>query len=64
MATELKNQQNGKFPSDTTQNSRDNCKAITIRSGKEVESSSQKEKRGKEVEVEVEVERELEEVSH
>ena len=60
LATELKNQKKGKCPSDTKQNPRDHCKAITLRSGKEVESSRQKEKKGKEVEVEVEVEIERE----
>ena len=42
LATELKNQQKGKFPSDTNQNPRDHCKAFTLRSGKEVESFGQK----------------------
>ena len=64
LAIELKNQQKGKgkFLSDTEQNPRDDCKAITFRSRKEVESSGQKEKKGKEVEFKVEVEREEEEV--
>ena len=39
LASELKNKKKGKFPSDMKQNPRDNCKAITLRSGKEVESS-------------------------
>ena len=43
LANELKNQQNGKIHSDTEQNPRDHCKAITLRSGKEVESSRQRE---------------------
>ena len=60
LATELKNQKKGKCPSDTKQNPRDHCKAITLRSGKEVESSRQEEKNGKEAEVEVEVEVEIE----
>ena len=38
LANELKNQQKGKFPSDTEQNPRDHYKDITLRSGKEVES--------------------------
>ena len=38
LATELKNQQKGKFPSDIEQNPRDHCKAITLRSGRKVES--------------------------
>ena len=37
-ANELKNQQKGKFLSDMEKNPRDHCKAITLRSGKEVES--------------------------
>ena len=61
LASELKNQQKGKFPSDTEQNPRDHCKDITLRSGKEVESLGLKEKKGKESAVEVEVEKELEE---
>ena len=48
LATELKNQQKGKFPSDKEQNSRDHCKAITLRSGKEVKSSRQREERKEE----------------
>ena len=48
LASELKNQQKGKFPSDTEQNPRDHCKAITLRNGKEVESSRQKEERKEE----------------
>ena len=56
LATKLKNQQKGKFPNDIEQNPIDHCKAITLRSGKEVESSRQEEKNGKEAEVEVEVE--------
>ena len=47
MATELKNQQKGKFPSDAEYSHRDHCKAITLWSGKEVESSEQKEKKGR-----------------
>ena len=47
---------------DTKQNPRDHCKAITLRSGKEVESSGQKKKKGKEAAIEVEVERDFEEV--
>ena len=47
LASELKNQQKGKFPSDMEQNSRD-CKAITLRSGKEVEFSRQREERKEE----------------
>ena len=39
LVNELKNQQKGKFPSDKEQNPRGHCKAITLRSGKEVESS-------------------------
>ena len=39
LANELKNKKKkGKFPNDTEQNLRDHCKAITLRSGKEVES--------------------------
>ena len=38
LANELKNQQKGRFPNDTEQNPRDRCKAITLRSEKEVES--------------------------
>ena len=56
LAIELKNQQKGKFPSDTEQNPRDHCKAITLRSGREVESSRQSEEKGKEVEVETKIE--------
>ena len=62
LANELKNQQKGKFPSDTEQNPRDHCKAITLRSGKEVESSKQREEKRKEEEVEREVKIELEKV--
>ena len=62
LATKLKNQQKGNFPNDTEQNSRDYCKAITLRCGKEVESSGQKEKRGREAIVTNEVKKELEEV--
>ena len=57
-ATEIKNQQKRKFPSDTEQNPKDQCKAFTLRSRKEVESSKPKEVKGKEVEVEIEVEKE------
>ena len=66
LATELKNQQKGKFPSDIEQNPRDHCKAITPRSGKEVESSRQQEEKSKEVEgeIEVEVENEAPKVVH
>ena len=39
LANEMKRQSKGKFPSDIEQNPRDQCKAITLRSGKEVESS-------------------------
>ena len=62
LATELKNQQKGKFPSDTEQNPRDHCKAITLRSGEKVESFRQKEKNRKEAEVKVEVEIEAKDV--
>ena len=62
MANELKNQQKGKFPSDTEQNPRDHCKAITPISGKEVESSRQRKENGKEDEVKREIEIEPEEV--
>ena len=62
LANKLKNQQKGKFPSNIEQNPRDHCKAITIKSRKEVVSSGQKEKKGKEVDVEVEVEQKAEEV--
>ena len=44
------------FPSDIEQNPRDHCKAITLRSRKEVESSRQQEKKSKEVKGEIEVE--------
>ena len=56
LAIELKNQQKGMFPSDIEQNPRDHCKAITLRSRKEVESSRQQEKKSKEVKGEIEVE--------
>ena len=56
LANKLKNQQKGNFPSDTEQNPRDHCKAITLRSGKEVESSRKKKEKRKEVETEIEVE--------
>ena len=56
LANELKNQQKGKFPSDIEQNPRDQCKAITLKSGKKVESSRQREEKGKEDEVEGDVE--------
>ena len=59
LASELKNQQKGKFSSDTEQNPRDHCKAITLRSGKEVESSRQKEERKEEEKAEKRVENEL-----
>ena len=39
---------------------RDHCKAITLRSGKEVKPFRQKEEKGKEVEVETEIEVEVE----
>ena len=51
----MKNQQKGKFSSDTEQNPRDHCKAITLKSGREVESSRQSEEKGKEVEVKIEI---------
>ena len=60
LATGLKNQRKCKFPSNTNQNPRDHCIAITLRSGREVECSRQEEK-GKEVEVETEIEVEKEE---
>ena len=62
LVNELKNQQKGKFPSDTKQNPRDHGNAITLRSGKEVESSRQSEEKGKEDEVKREVEIKPEEV--
>ena len=58
LASELKNQQKGKFPSDAEQNPRDHCKAITLRSGKEVESSRQREEWKEEEKVEKRVENE------
>ena len=60
LATGLKNQRKCKFPSNTKQNPRDHCIAITLRSGREVECSRQEEK-GKEVEVETEIEVEKDE---
>ena len=39
LASELKNQQKRKFPSDTKQSPRDHYKAIMLRSGKKLESS-------------------------
>ena len=45
LANELKNQHKGKFPNDTEQNPKDHCKAITLRSRKEVESSRQREEK-------------------
>ena len=56
LANEMKNQSKRKFPSDMEQNPRDQCKAIILRSGKEVDLSKPKEVKNKEVEVEVEVE--------
>ena len=58
LANELKNQQKGKFSSDIVQNPRDHCKAITLRSGKEVESSRQREQRREKEKTEKEVETE------
>ena len=56
MATELKNQQKGKFPSEIEHNPRYHYKTIRLRSGKEVESFRQQEEKTKEVEGEIEVE--------
>ena len=56
LVNELKNQQKGKFPSDTEQNPRDHCKATTLISGKEVESSRQREERREEEKAEKGVE--------
>lgn len=39
LASSLKAQQSGNFPSDTEKNPKDHCKAITLRSGKEIEGS-------------------------
>ena len=58
LASELKNQQKGKFPSDKEQTPRDHCKAISLKSGKEVESSRQQEERKKEEKTEKRVENE------
>ena len=55
LATELKNQQKGKFLNDTKQNPRDHYKSMTLRSGRKVESSRQSEEKGKEVEVEAQI---------
>ena len=56
LANELENQQKGKFSSDIEKNPRDHYKAITLRSGKEVESSRQREEKRKEDEVKREFE--------
>ena len=56
MANKLKNQQKGKFPSDTEQNLRDHCKAITLRNGKKVESSRHREEKREEDKAKKEVE--------
>ena len=58
LTNEIKNQSKGKFPSNTEQNPRDQCKAIILQRGKEVELSKPKEVKGKEIEAEVEVEEE------
>ena len=54
LANVIKNQSDGEFPSDKKQNPRDQCKAIMLKSRKEVESSKPWEVKGKEVEVEEE----------
>ena len=58
LATELKNQQKGKFPSDIEHNPREQCKVIMLRSRKEVKSSKPREIQGKKFEKKVEVEKE------
>ncbi|XP_024029937.1 uncharacterized protein LOC112094091 [Morus notabilis] len=51
LANAVKGQSSGKFPSDTEPNSKDHCKAITLRSGKEVEAPKPQEDKTKEEEV-------------
>ena len=55
LATELKSQKKGKFPSDIEHNLREQCQAIMLRSGKEVQSEKPKVVKEKEVEKEAEV---------
>ena len=55
LATELKSQKKGKFPSDIEHNPREQCQAIRLRSGKEVNSEKPKVVEEQEVEKEAEV---------
>jgi hypothetical protein len=54
LANAVKGQSSGNFPSDTEPNPKDHCKAITLRSGKEVEAPKPQEDKTKEEEVESE----------
>ena len=49
LTTELKSQKKGKFPSDTEHNLREQCQAIMLRSGKEVQPEKPKVVEEKEV---------------
>ena len=55
LASELKSQKKGKFPSDTEHNLREQCQAIMLRSGKEFHSEKPKTMEEQEVEKEAEV---------
>lgn len=51
IATTIKGQALGKFPSDMEKNPREHCNAISLRSGREVEGPKSREVEGKENEV-------------
>ena len=57
LANELKTQVKGKFPSDTEHNPKEQCQAITLRSGKEVDSENPKVVKEQKVEKKAEVEK-------
>ena len=58
LASELKTQIKGKFPSDTKHNPREQCNVITLRSGKEVEPPKPRESQCEKIEKKAEVEKE------
>ena len=58
LASKLRTQIKGKFPSDTEHNHREQCDSITLRNGREVESLKPKESQSEKIEEKVEVEKE------
>ena len=58
LASELKSQKKGKFPNDTEHYPREQCHAIMLRSGKEVESPNPMESQSEKIERKAKVEKE------